>query len=166
MPHRDGMHIDEEDLPGVGIRNDFLTANGRRVGVITRRNGTRDLLIYKKGDPDSVSETVSLTEGEADVLAEYLGTRRVIHRLSHITDQIDGLESGKVSIPHDSPLVGMELGDADIRRKTGASVVAIWRNKMVEASPLADFVLHAGDVLVVIGSDEAIEAVRDLVDGV
>ena len=109
--HRDGMQIDEQDLPGVGIRNDFLTARNRRVGVITRRDGRRDLLIYKKHDPDSVSETVCLTEGEADVLAEYLGTRRVIHRLSHITDQIDGLESGKVSIPQDRRISRRDLAE-------------------------------------------------------
>ncbi len=165
MPHRDGMYIDEEELPGIGMRNDFLTSSGRRVGVISHRAGHRDLLVYKDGDPDSVSESIRLSEGEADVLAEYLATRRVIQRLSHITEQIDGLDTEKMKIEPGSPLAGVQLGDADIRRKTGASVVAIWRNQLVDVSPMPDFELMPGDVLVVIGSEEALGKTRRIVNG-
>lgn len=165
MPHRDGIRIEEEELPGIGMRDDFMTARGRRVGVLTHRDGHRDLLVYKKGDPDSVSETVSLTESEADILAEYLGTRLVVQRLSRVTDQIEDLDSDRVTVPKGSPVSGMTLGDMNVRRLTGASIVAIWRDKEVEASPMPDFVVKPGDALILIGSQEAIGKAKALVNG-
>lgn len=165
MPHRDGIHIEEEELPGIGMRDDFMTSRGRRVGVLTYRDGHRDLLVYKKGDPDSVSETVSLTESEADILAEYLGTRLVVERLSRVTDQIDSLDSERVTVRNGSPVSGMTLGDMNVRRLTGASVVAIWRNKEVDASPMPDFVVKSGDALILIGSQEALAKAKSLING-
>lgn len=165
MPHRDGIHIEEEELPGIGMRDDFMTRKGRRVGVITLRNGTRELLVYKKGDPDAVSETVTLTESEADILAEYLGTRLVVERLSRVTEQIDGLDSDKITIRRGAPAAGRTLEQMDVKRKTGAAIVAIWRDKEVEASPMPDFVLHSGDSLILIGTDEAIASAKKVING-
>lgn len=165
MPHQDGIYIEEQELPGIGMRDDFMTGKGRRVGVITHRDGHRDLLVYKKGDPDSVSETVSLTEGEADILAEYLGTRRVVQRLSRVTDAIDSLDSVKITVEHGSPVAGKTLGEAKVRTLTGASIVAIWRNKEVTASPKIDFKLEVGDRLIVIGTQDSIVAARAIVNG-
>ncbi len=165
MPHRDGIHIEEEELPGFGMRDDFMTGSGRRVGVITRRNGQRDLLVYKKNDPDSVSETISLTEGEADILAEYLGTRRVVERLSRVIGQIDDLNSETVEVHAGSPADGKTLGDLNIKPTTGASVVAVWRGGEVLASPKLDFVFHRGDTVIIIGTSEALAAAKQLING-
>lgn len=100
MPQNRPIEISEEALPGIGVRDDFLTEKNRRVGVIAYRDGRRDLLIYAKGDPDSRSETVSLTEAEADTLAEFLGTRRVIERLASISEQVDSPKN--CEYPHPS----------------------------------------------------------------
>ena len=165
MPHQDGIYIEEQELPGIGMRDDFMTSKGRRVGVIIHRDGHRDLLVYKKGDPDSVSETVSLTEGEADILAEYLGTRRVIQRLSRVTEAIDSLETEKIIVEDGAPLAGVTLGEAKIRARSGASIVAIWRDKEITASPMPDFRVMAGDRLIVIGSQDSLAAARAMVNG-
>ena len=165
MPHRDGIHIEEEELPGVGMRDDFLTQKGRRVGVITRRNGERELLIYARRDPDSVSETVNLTESEADILAEYLGTRKVIQRLSRVVDAVDDLDATKIVVGAGSPAAGKTLEESNIKQDTGASVVAVWRHGEVIASPTLDFRIQRGDTLIVIGTSEALAAARALVNG-
>lgn len=66
--------------------------------------------------------------------------------------------------PGDSPavarttvggLAGRRLGDADIRERTGATVVAVERNGTVHANPDPAFELEAGDVLIVVGSQRA-----------
>ena len=165
MPHKDGIHIEEEELPGIGLRDDFVTEKGRRVGVITFRDGHRELLVYRKGDPDSVGETISLTESEADILAEYLGTRLVVQRLSRITDQIERLDSVAVPVRAGDRIVGMTLGEANVRGRTGASIVAIWRGKDVTPSPMPDFRVESGDQLVLVGTDEAMNAARAYVAG-
>ena len=44
--------IDETELPGIGVRREFTTRGGMRLGVIATRTGSRDLLLYDRDDPD------------------------------------------------------------------------------------------------------------------
>lgn len=52
--------------------------------------------------------------------------------------------------------VGESLGDADIRHRTGCTVVAAERDGSVVTNPGASFVIESGDELVVAGTDENI----------
>ncbi|WP_123535871.1 potassium channel family protein [Halosimplex salinum] len=52
--------------------------------------------------------------------------------------------------------VGDSLADADIRNRTGCTVVAAERNGRVVTNPGASFVIQSGDELVVAGTDENI----------
>jgi TrkA domain protein len=60
------LQVEEARLPGIGVRHDFETRSGRRVGVMSHRGGRRDLLIYDTRDPDRCSENIPLTSDEAD----------------------------------------------------------------------------------------------------
>ncbi len=51
-----------------------------------------------------------------------------------------------------SPLAGVSLAEADVRRRWGLGIVAVQRKGEVLQSPPADFVLAAGDVLIVFGT--------------
>src|SRR2546422_4885436 len=83
-----GVEVEEVRLPGVGLRHDFQTRSGRRVGVVSHRTGRRDLVIYDTRDPDACSEVVKLATEEADVLAELLGAPRIVERLASMRDQV------------------------------------------------------------------------------
>lgn len=63
-----------------------------------------------------------------------------------------------------SPFVDRPLGDTQARTRTGASIVAIVRNEEVLASPGPAEILRARDVLVVIGTEDGIGAVEQIVD--
>ena len=54
------VDLEETKLPGVGLRHDFTTARGRRVGVISTRGGDRELLLYSRDDPDACHAVVDL----------------------------------------------------------------------------------------------------------
>lgn len=164
--YRGPIEISEEELPGIGVRDDFLTEKNRRVGVITYRDGRRELLVYAKGDPDSCSETVSLTSEEADILAEYLGTRRVVERLSKVSEQVESIQTSSITVLPGSPLVGVTLGEAQIRAKTGASVVAVKRGSHMTASPSADFRIRLSDEFITVGTAESIVAATEVVNGI
>ena len=56
------------------------------------------------------------------------------------------------------------LGDTRARTRTGASIVAIVRDEEVLASPGPAEMLHADDVLVVVGTEAGIASVVQLVD--
>jgi Trk K+ transport system NAD-binding subunit len=55
-------------------------------------------------------------------------------------------------------LVGESLASADVRGRTGVTVVAVERDGVVDADVSPDTVVEAGDELVVAGTDEAVTA--------
>ncbi|WP_439648638.1 cation:proton antiporter regulatory subunit [Herbidospora yilanensis] len=133
---------------------------------MSHRSGRRDLIIYDRDDPDRACESVQLTDEEADALVELLGAPRIVQRLNALHREVEGLVSVQIPVTPSSPYEGRTLGDARIRTRTGASVVAVVRGGQVHASPTPDFVFRAGDVVVVVGDAENTGAVADiLADG-
>jgi len=156
------MDVVRTALPGIGLRYEFETQKGRRVGVVTHRSGRRELVIYDLDDPDSASEDVVLTSDEANVLSDLLGTSRIVERLAELERQTVGLVSKQVRIGHGSPYDGRTLGDTQARSRTGASIVAVVRQGEVIASPRPDFRFQAEDAVVVIGTKDGTDAVEAL----
>ncbi|MGY1619894.1 cation:proton antiporter regulatory subunit [Geodermatophilus sp. SYSU D00691] len=156
------MEIEETRLPGIGLRHDFVTAQGRRIGVLSQRNGARQVAVYDRFDPDACSDAIDLTPDEAEVLAELLGAPRVTERLARLRDQVEALATEGIPIEPGSRYVGATLGDTAIRTRTGASVVAVLRGDEMVASPTPDFRFQADDRLVVVGTQAGVDAVRGL----
>jgi TrkA domain protein len=157
--------VEETPLPGIGLRHDFVTAAGRRVGVVSHRDGRRELVIYDARDPDACLAQVRLTTEDADALAEILGATRVIERLAALRQQVEGLVSEEVPIRPGSLYDGRPLGDTRARTRTGASIVAVIRGGEVLASPGPDFRFAGRDVVVVVGTAEGTAAVADILTG-
>lgn len=165
MSGEDSIEINESPLPGIGLRDDFVTAAGRRVGVVSHRTGQRDLVIYDERDPDACAATIPLTPGEADAVAEFLGTRRVVERLSQLSEQVESLRTSKLNIAPGSHFDGAALGDTKVRTRTGASIVAVLRGQEAIASPMPTFTLYGGDQLIVVGTEDALLAVTEILEG-
>jgi TrkA domain protein len=158
------VDVEETRLPGVGLRHDFTSASGRRVGVISLKTGARHLAVYSAEDPDSVEVAVDLTNEESQLLAELLGAPRVIERLARLREQVEGLTTSGIPLGLASPYVGKTLGDSAIRSRTGASVVAVFRDDEVTPSPTPSFRFAAGDKVVVVGTEEGVRAATEILD--
>ncbi|WP_179468995.1 cation:proton antiporter regulatory subunit [Mycolicibacterium vinylchloridicum] len=158
------MEVKEVLLPGVGLRYEFDNADGHHLGVIARRGGDFEFVMYSAADPDQAHPVFRLTDEEADALAQILGAPRLVERFADLTKEVPGLDAGQVEIVPTSPFVDRPLGDTKARTRTGASIVAIVRDEEVLASPGPGEVLHADDVLVVIGTEDGIAGVRRIVD--
>ena len=158
------MEVREVLLPGVGLRYEFDNRDGDRIGVIARRTGDFEVVVYAAADPDQARPVFRLSDEEADALAQILGAPRIVERFADLTKEVPGLDAGQGEIAAGAPFVDRALGVTRARTRTGASIVAIVRDEEVLASPGPDQVLHAGDVLVVIGTDEGISGVRQIVD--
>jgi TrkA domain protein len=76
--------VGETRLPGLGIRYDFQTARGSRLGVVHHRTGRRELLIYDREDPDTCRDVIALDEEDSRTLAELLGASRVAEQIDHL----------------------------------------------------------------------------------
>jgi TrkA domain protein len=159
------VDVTEILLPGVGVRYEFDTASGDRIGVVSYRDGRFELVRYDAGDPDSCASLLMLASDEADTLAEIMGAPRITERFADLTREIPGLVSATVDVPGGSRFDGAPLGDTRARTLTGASVVAIVRGEGVIASPVPQEVLRAGDALVVVGTELGIHGVRTIVGG-
>jgi CPA2 family monovalent cation:H+ antiporter-2 len=62
-----------------------------------------------------------------------------------------------VNLPADSPVLGKNLAELDLRSKTGATLIAVVRDGETRVSPGANFRLLSGDTAVLLGSPESIE---------
>ena len=158
------MDVKEVLLPGVGLRYEFTSHQGDRIGIIARRGGDFDVVLYGRDDPDEARPVFHLTDEEADTVAQILGAPRIAGRLTELTREVPGLEAGQIHIRPGSPFVDHPLGDTHARTRTGASIVAIVRNEDVLASPSPAEMLRARDVLIVIGTEEGIAGVEQIVD--
>jgi CPA2 family monovalent cation:H+ antiporter-2 len=70
-----------------------------------------------------------------------------------------------VPLPADGPLADRSLGEAEIRKITGAAVVGVIRQEELTANPGATFRFAADDLVAIIGTEEARRAFRDLARG-
>ena len=157
--------IEETQLPGVGVRHDFKTRGGARVGVISHRTGRRELLIYAGRDPDACSEVLHLDEDEGHALADLLGGTSLAEASHEITQEVEGLVIDWVSVADASPAAGHSLMECGVRRETGATVVAVVRGNETVAAPGPEFELAAGDIAVVVGTSEGIAQITHLLRG-
>jgi TrkA domain protein len=150
------MEIFETSLPGIGIRYEFDTVRGRKIGVLVHRDGHRELLIYCKGDEDSCSETIDLVQAESAALVELFGGTKITERLTDIRHDVQGLAIEWLTVESRSPIAGRSIGDAQIRTRTGASVVAVLRGGESHPGPGPDFIFEAEDVALVTGSFDGV----------
>lgn len=150
--------IEETQLPGVGLRHDFVTRAGDRIGVITHRTGRRELMLYDQADPDSCREVVRLDEDEGHALAEVLGGTHVAESLDKMIQQsVEGLTIDWLPATESWSCTGHTVAETMLRARTGVSIVAVVRGEQTFPSPTPDFRIEAGDTLVVVGTPEAIK---------
>jgi TrkA domain protein len=153
--------VQETQLPGVGIRYDFVTKEGDRVGVLVHRSGRRELLLYQRDDPDSCRAVIRLELDDTRTLADLLGASHVSEKLAAM-QQIEGLNIDWLTVPPTAKAAGRTLRDAALRSESGASIVAIVRGNETVPAPTPDFTLESGDTAVVVGTREGIERLASL----
>ncbi len=149
--------VSETPLPGLGVRFEFVTRAGTRLGVLQRQGGRIELVVYDPADPDTVSESLTLDEDDARTLAELLGTSRVVEDLGRLRQRIEGLAIDWLPLGQGSPFAGRPLGDTGARSRTGVSIVAVVRGEEAIPAPGPEQRLEAGDTLVVVGTPRGIE---------
>ncbi len=158
-----GVRIEKFDLPGIGVRHDLVTESGRRVSVVSHRDGDRDLALFSLDDPDASSESVPLNDEEAAALADLLGSSVTLSRLTSLAGDTAGLFTEQLQLPTDSPYLNRPLGHTQARTRTRVSIVAIVREHDVIPSPTPAETLRPGDILIAVGIREGLDALGRLI---
>ena len=125
---------------------------------MVHRDGRREFLVYDKKDPDSCRATVWLNGKESAAMVELLGGSKVTEKIGDLRHEVEGLAIEWVTLPEAGGLAGRTIGDGAIRTRTGASVVAVIRGDGSIPGPGPDFVLQPGDVALVVGSVDGVQA--------
>ena len=159
------MNVEVTPLPGIGTRQDFMIRSGRRIGVITSRDGKFELIVSKTDDPDTCSASIPLTPQEAGTLAGLLGAPQLVAHLEEQHREVTGIDTKQFPIVPGSTYDGKPLGDTQLRTRTGASIVAVVRAGTVHPSPRPDFVFGGSDLVVVVGTADGLKSAADILGG-
>lgn len=154
--------VTETVLPGVGVRFDFLTERGQRIGVLCHRTGRREIVVYQQNDPDASGQVIRLEEEDSHTLAELLGGSRIAEELAKLQQAVEGLAIDWLPVPAHTPFVGRSIGDTQARSRTGVSIVAVLRDDSTIPAPGPDVRLEADDTLLVVGTPRGIESLAVL----
>lgn len=155
--------VTEIRLPGVGVRHEYTTSEGERVGVVSHRSGRRDIVVYDREDPDRCRSVLHLSPDDTRTLAELLGAPHLSEALASV-QRLEGLAIDWITVPQGSRFVGATIGDGQFRSRTGASIVAVVRGNTPLPSPGPDHRFAAGDVAVAVGTQEGLAQLRQLID--
>ncbi len=132
------MEIFSRVLEHFGIPREVLVKHARRIRA--ERYG-----LFRAGRSDpAASRMINLAD-----LKPYLASMEV--QICSITEQ--------------SRAIGRSLSDLDLRRLTGASVIALVRDGKIVGNPAPDSRLVAGDSVVLVGGPEQIGAAADTLAG-
>lgn len=154
--------INETRLPGVGIRFDFVLQNGDRIVLINHHSGRVEILLCSEDDPDACHEVLRLAKEDAKALVEVLGQSRVTEEVTRMQLSIEGLTIDWVSVDTVSACADCTLYEIEHKDEEAASIVAVIREGKTIAAPPSAFVLKPGDVAVVVGTAEGVEALSSL----
>ncbi|MCF8010794.1 MAG: GntR family transcriptional regulator [Clostridiales bacterium] len=138
-------------MPGVGVVVKSQSAAEEYLAQYNQQQVLKDLqerLSHLLKERDSLnSEIDSLTNQLLDYTFKMAGR---LQKLEEIT------------VLRESHVVGKSLAEVDFRARTGATVLAVYRNGEEMVSPQARTIIQEGDVLLVVGPSEVKAAVHDL----
>jgi Trk K+ transport system NAD-binding subunit len=179
IPH---TTMDVEEQPGVDVVGDVTDPDDlRRAGI---DDATTLLLALPE---DTVTEVATLVARDANPDVEVVARAEVTENVSKIyragADYVLSLAtvSGRILastildetvmspdtqvevVRREAPgLAGRTLGEADVRAKTGCTVVGVERDGIVRTDIGPDFRVQGGDELVVAGTDEGVNRFSEL----
>lgn len=152
--------IQETQLPGVGVMRTFLTGADDWIGVLELQSGHRQLFVDDPTDPDTRRLAAELEPDDCQALAELLG--------AHPGEDTAAADAAGVVdwvlVTPDSLADGQTVGDLGLRTRTGATIVAVLRDRTYsDINP--DFELHAQDIVVLTGGQPALADATTLLRG-
>lgn len=80
----------------------------------------------------------------------------------NINVALDAASTETTRLEPGSPVIGKNLGELDLRGKSGATVIAVLRDGNTKISPGANYTLHEGDTIVLLGTAEKLERAMQL----
>ena len=154
-------------LAPTDAQNTFITLSARALNP--------NLTIVARSILAADVQKLSLAGADRVVSPYIIGARTVAASLMrpHVADFLDlevshgglGWELAEVRVAPDSDLSGQTLREGGIRERCGCTVLAVRSREtgQFESNPSADFVINAGDELIVVGTPSQMERLERIV---
>lgn len=153
--------IRESDLPGIGKKYLVNTRSGDKFVIIVHDDGRREMYHFDYDDPDDSISMVTLDDEEARHIAAIVGGMTYKPKaLETVEVALSNLVIEWYKLEAECPWVGRTIGDLDIRRKTGAIIIATVEHNKETISPGPEKLLTADTVLVVAGERKQVKALK------
>jgi TrkA domain protein len=159
------MQVSEHDLPGVGKKFALTTNEGERMTVIIHNTGHREIYTFREREEFPLS-AVRMEDAEARMLGAILGGAYFQPAVAESMDMVMGQLSVEwFRVGTGSPLAGRTIQETAIRKRTGASVIAILRDGRPLPNPGPEDGIEAGDTLLVVGNRQQVQRFRAEIAG-
>ncbi|MCG3135133.1 MAG: Glutathione-regulated potassium-efflux system protein KefC [Planctomycetes bacterium] len=143
--------------------------------VVSAHNSNPQLRIISRGSDLRTAEKLRKAGAASVVSPNFIGGMRLAGEMirPHVVEFLDemlrdrdkALRVEEVTVPEGSPLAGRSLREANLRAHTEALVLAV-RDQMRKYvyNPGAEFVIHAGTILIVLGHVDSVQRLRSYVE--
>jgi len=158
--------IREVDLPGIGRKFEVTTRSGEKLVIVIHDDGKRELYMFPDPEAEESTGMVTLDDREARQIAGIIGGLSYAPRaLESVELALSDLVIEWYRVERNSPVIGSTIGDLGVRKRTGASIIAIVEpshHKIINPGP--ETPLQAGATLVVVGERHMVRAFEQLLE--
>jgi CPA2 family monovalent cation:H+ antiporter-2 len=121
---------------------------------------TRQALLHLRVPVSEIQRHTELLR--EDLFAPFFNAGGEYRTLTQLRTAEQQFDLQWVLLLEDSPLVARSIGEAEIRKTTGTSVVGVIRNGKLETNPDAHFRFQPNDLVAIIGTDQARLAFQEM----
>ncbi len=161
------MTIRESDLPNIGRKFEVEVQEGNKLVIVVHDDGRRELYHFYHNDPENCVSMITLDDNEARYVAAIIGGLAYKPKALETVDMTLGdLVIEWYKIKAGSKCIGKSIGEMQVRKKTGASIIAVMekgQNKHI--NPGVDYVFSAESTIVVIGERKHIKEFKNYLFG-
>ncbi len=140
--------------------------------VLSARDMKSDIFLVARANSLQAVDKLRTAGADRVVSPSVIGGRRMAAWLLRpiVSDYLDLVSHGakleyrleEIMVSASSKLENRSIGEADIRGKTGALILAIKRGDKINTNPAIKTVVKADDLLIVIGTDEQLKSLEEM----
>ncbi len=154
--------VRESDLIGIGKKYQIETEAGDHMVVVIHDDGRRELYRYDQEESESKC-VMTLSDEESRQVAGIIGGLSYKPKaLETIEVALDDLSIEWIKVNKDSPNIGKSIGELEVRKRTGASIIAAIKEGDTIINPGPDYVMRADTTMVVAGKRNHIKLIKEI----
>ncbi len=154
--------VRESDLIGIGKKYQIETEAGDHMVVVIHDDGRRELYRYDQEESESKC-VMTLSDEESRQVAGIIGGLSYKPKaLETIEVELDDLSIEWIKVSPDSPSIGKSIGELEVRKRTGASIIAAIKEGDSIINPGPDYVMNADTTMVVAGKRNHIKLIKEI----